>query len=149
MLVTKMSLIETMESSKIKDYQKDSSYMLRLEKGLVEYHYSWLTLFQTKTDIWGTGNLFINENKYEIILQYSPFLPFRFDRIYIKNQNIKYNRSIHVYSDLSLCLYHPILDRPLFKIIPLFRIVPWISEWCIHYEEWKKYGVWLGREIKH
>ena len=51
--------------------------------------------------------------------------------------------------DLSLCLYHPIIDKPTFRIIPLFQMIPWISEWIVFYEQWKKYGVWLGKEIKH
>lgn len=37
----------------------------------------------------------------------------------------------------------------LFQKIPLFRMIPWITEWIIFYEQWKKYGIWLGKEIKH
>jgi len=38
---------------------------------------------------------------------------------------------------------------PAFRTIALFNMIPWISEWIVFYEQWKKYGVWLGREIKH
>lgn len=54
-----------------------------------------------------------------------------------------------MYGDLSLCLYHPIIDKKPSETIALFTMIPWISEWCIHYEEWKKYKVWLGKEISH
>lgn len=149
MLGTRMSLIEIMENKQIKEYQENSHNLLSLEKTLVEYHYSWLTLILTKTEILGKGNLIVGDEKYEILLRYSPFLPVRFDRIYIGNKDIQYHPSIHMYGDTSLCLYHPILDKPLLKLIPLLKMIPWITEWCVHYSEWKKYGVWLGREIKH
>ena len=50
---------------------------------------------------------------------------------------------------MSLCLYHPIIDKPYLQCIPLYKMIPWITEWIIFYIQWKKYGVWLGREIKH
>jgi hypothetical protein len=28
-------------------------------------------------------------------------------------------------------------------------MIPWITEWIVFYEQWKKYGVWFGAEIKH
>lgn len=138
-----------MENNQLWNYKRNSDYLLYIEKTLVEYHSTWLSLVQTKSEILGKGVLNVNGDNYVIILKYSPFLPFRFDRIYIANKNIQYNPSIHIYKDLSLCLYHPILDKPLFKLIPLYKMLPWITEWCIHYAEWKKYGVWLGKEIKH
>jgi hypothetical protein len=108
-----------------------------------------LTIVQTKSEILGKGFIHVQDQKFDVLLKYSPFLPNRFDRIYLSGKNIQYNSKIHVYGDGSLCLYHPILDKPLFKIIPLFRMIPWISEWCVHYLEWRKYGVWLGKEIMH
>ena len=139
-----------MENKQLEEYQQNSEYLLYLEKTLVEYHYTWLNLVQTKSDILGKGTLNVHGENYEVLLRYSPFLPFRFDRIYINHKKkIEYNPSIHVYKDLSLCLYHPVLDKPFLKIIPLCKMIPWITEWCIHFTEWRKYGVWLGREIKH
>ncbi|MFT3979595.1 MAG: hypothetical protein QM687_03935 [Ferruginibacter sp.] len=144
-----MTHIEILESNILKDYHKNSDRLLRMEKSLVEHHYDWINIFHTPTEIFGKGTLNVNGESYEIVLRYSPFFSTRFDRIYITNKNIQYNRSIHLYDDMSLCLYHPIFDKPLFKFIPLYKMIPWITEWCIHYQEWKKYGVWLGKEIVH
>src|SRR5690606_8887075 len=95
----------------------------------------------------GKGTLNIGGKTYEVLLSYSPFYENRYDRIYINDKTIKYNDDIHVYKDLSLCLYHPIIDQALLQKIPFFKMVPWISEWITFYEQWKKYGVWFGKEI--
>jgi hypothetical protein len=108
-----------------------------------------LKIIQKDKELLGRGTLTVNNTEYQVVLRYSPFLDYRFDRIYILNQSIEYNNKIHVYRDLSLCLYHPVIDKPYNKIIPLVKMIPWISEWCIHYEEWKKYKVWMGKEILH
>lgn len=144
-----MTNIEILENCIIQDYKKNANHLLDIEINLVKFHYDWITLFKSKNTLFGTGELCVNGNKYIIEIKYSPYFPSRFDRIYITNLKIEYNTSIHVYRDMSLCLYHPLFDKPLFKIIPLFKMIPWITEWCIHYKEWKKYGVWLGNEIKH
>lgn len=145
----KMTNIEILENNLLENYKRSADSVLYLEKSLVEFHYSWLTLVQTKSEILGKGSIHVQDEKFDIWLKYSPFFPYRFDRIYIDRDDIKYNSEIHVYRDRSLCLYHPVLDKPIFKTIPLFKIIPWISEWCVHYLEWRKYGVWLGKEIKH
>jgi hypothetical protein len=53
----------------------------------------------------------------------------------------------HRYLDGSLCLYLPgsgEWDRSMF----LFdSIVPWVSEWLIHYELWHATGEWHGGGI--
>lgn len=144
-----MTHIEILENNLLEDYKRSADRLLYLEKTLVEYHYSWLNLVQTKTQILGKGTIYVNKERFDILLRYSPFLPIRFDRIYIDRKDIEFSSKIHLYKDKSLCLYHPVLDKPLLKIIPLFKIIPWISEWCVHYLEWKKYGVWLGKEIAH
>lgn len=144
-----MSLITTLENRLIDNYKKDYYLHLTLEKFLVEKHFNWLKIELKGKALFGNGILQIANKSYSIELIYSPFLPNRFDRIYIKDKSISYNRNIHLYRDLSLCLYHPVIDKPLFKIIPLYQMIPWISEWCVFYEEWKKYGIWLGKEIQH
>lgn len=144
-----MTHIEILENNLLENYRRNAESLLCLEKTLVEFRYSWLTLVQKRSEIIGSGAIHVEDEKFDILIRYSPFLPYRFDRIYIDRKDIQYNSKIHVYGDRSLCLYHPILDKPLFKIIPLFRMIPWISEWCVHYLEWKKYGIWLGKEIKH
>lgn len=144
-----MTHIEILENNLLENYRRNTDSLLYLEKTLVEFHYGWLTLIQTKSEIWGKGTIYVQEERFDVLLKYSPFFSNRFDRIYIDRKDIHYNSRIHIYRDKSLCLYHPILDKPLFKFIPLFKIIPWISEWCVHYLEWEKYGVWLGKEIRH
>lgn len=145
----KMSIIEILEDKIIKEYQEKSYQYLMIEKTLIETNFNWLKLDIQSTYIKGEGKLRTPLNTYQVELLYSPFLKGRFDRIYIKNIDLQYHPKIHVYPDLTLCLYHPIFDKPIFKNVALARMIPWITEWCIHYEEWKKYGVWLGKEILH
>lgn len=134
-----------------KEHQNNWHIFLSFQKFLVEQHFDWLRLNLSTNDksLFGRGQLIINGKKYTILLSYSPFNNFRYDRIFIENKSIKYHRDIHLYSDLSLCLYHPIIDQPLFQKISLVKMIPWISEWIIFYKHWEKYGVWLGKEIKH
>lgn len=119
---------------------------------MVEKYFNWLNLsidIKNKSLV-GKGILNIGEKSYSIQLSFSPFFPYRYDRIFIQDKSIKYNDNIHLYAvDLSLCLYHPIIDQPVLNKIPLFKMIPWISEWIVFYEQWKKYGVWFGKEIKH
>lgn len=146
-----MNLITILEAN-IKTEQRKNWYLfLILEKYFVEKYFDWIKLeidIKNKSLI-GKGILNIGSKKYKILLSYSPFYLYRYDRIYIDDSTIKYNNKIHLYRDLSLCLYHPIIDKPVLKTIPLYKMIPWVSEWIVFYEQWKKYGVWLGREIKH
>lgn len=124
---------------------------LGYQKYMVEKSFDWIKL---KLDIRskqleGCGIFYLNRKKYEILLLYSPFNGYRYDRISIQNHYIKYNPHNHMYKDNTLCLYHPIKDRVSMEVIPLYKMIPWISEWIVFYEQWKKYGVWLGPEIKH
>ncbi len=144
-----MSRIAILEDKHLKDIQENSYLFLTKEKFLTEHNFTWLKLYLEPTKIIGSGILQSNLKNYEIILSYSPFNPLRFDRIFVKDETITYNDNIHVYGDMSLCLYHPIKDKPFVSHIPLCRMVPWISEWIFFYEEWQKYNVWLGKEIKH
>lgn len=131
--------------------QKHWFLFLSIQKYLVEKNFGWLRLYidsDTKALI-GKGKLRINRKEYEILLSYSPFHKYRYDRIFINDNCIEYREDNHLYIDNSLCLYHPLIDKPLFQIMPLYRMVPWISEWIVWYEHWKIYGVWLGEEIRH
>jgi len=133
----------------IKELRKNYAIHLEVELLICRKQFEWINLKREGKLITGKGTVSTEKKRYDISLAYSPFLPYRMDRIAITNQKIKFNHDIHVYGDLSLCLYHPIIDRPHFGIIPLHSMIPWISEWCHFYEEWQKYGVWLGKEIKH
>lgn len=144
-----MSLITATENRVFENCIRDFHVYLTLEKFLVEQCFDWLNVKLEGKILNGDGVLEIGKNSYFVMLKYSPFFSFRFDRIFIKDKSIQYNKDIHLYRDMSLCLYHPVIDKPLDGIIPLYKMLPWISEWCIFYEEWKKYGVWLGRQIEH
>lgn len=148
----KMNLITTLENKRIQNYKQNYRILLQIEKYLLEQKFDWLKIEIKNKVLTGKGTLIIHNKFYLIELNYSPFyidILNRFDLIYIKDKNIKHNNQIHLYRDLSLCLYHPVVDKPILQTIPLVRMIPWITEWCIHYEEWKKYGVWLGKEINH
>lgn len=148
----KMDLITILEGNIRKKNQQDWFPFLIAQKALVEKYFNWLNLsIDVKNkSLEGKGILNIGEKSYSIKLSFSPFFPFRYDRIFVQDKSIKYNDNIHLYAvDLSLCLYHPIIDQPVLNKIPLFKMIPWISEWIVFYEQWKKYGVWFGKEIKH
>lgn len=146
-----MDLITILEGNIKTNHQKYWYVFLSVQKFMVEKHFDWLELHinsKTKSLI-GNGRLNIGGKNYTILLSYSPFNKYRYDRIYIDDKLVKYNKDIHLYGDLSLCLYHPTIDQSVFKKLPLFEMIPWVSEWIVFYEQWKKYGVWLGKEIKH
>jgi len=146
-----MEITTILEEGIRKDHKKNWYIFLLIQKLLVEEHFDWLKVVinhQSKALI-GKGTLGVGFRKYNILFSYSPFHDHRYDRIYIDDRKIEYHHEIHIYGDCSLCLYHPTIDRPLFQTIPLFRMVPWIGEWIVFYEQWKIYGVWFGKEIKH
>ena len=123
---------------------------LVVQKYLIEKHFKWLNLKISGVSLFGEGSIWVQNKKINISLEYSPFFKsIRKDRIRITNKKIKFNHKIHVYRDLTLCLYHPTQDSPYIGMMPLFSMIPWISEWCHFYEEWKKYGVWFAPEINH
>lgn len=147
-----MNVTAIMETRMYANYFKNVGLNLLMEKQLVEKHFDWIKVRIVDGAIWGFGSLIVNGNRYEVSLEYKPRIDDfgrvdRFDRIRIKG--IKHHSKTHLYLDDTLCLYHPRIDRSPFRILPLVTIIPWISEWCIHYEEWKKYGTWLGKEIEH
>jgi hypothetical protein len=146
-----MNLITTLEADLTARNRKNWYVFLIIQKAIAERHFKWLKM-EIKSEeksLYGTGNLNVNGKNYHIELYYSPFYDFRFDRIYIRDKSIQYNSKIHLYSDMSLCLYHPVIDKPMMQIVPLFKMIPWITEWIVFYSQWKKYGVWLNKEIKH
>ncbi len=150
MKVQRMDIITILAANIRKENQKNWFSFLLIQKHLVAKHFQWLDLHINvkKRSLEGKGKIIIGGKSYIVVISYSPFYRIRYERIFVVGQNIKYNDDIHVYNDLSLCLYHPI-DIPLLKNIPLYQMVPWVTEWLVFYEQWKVYGVWLGREIKH
>lgn len=146
-----MGIITTMVENTKEHHQKDWYTFLFIQKLFVEKHFTWLKLALDKKNkqLIGKGTLQIGSKSYKILLSYSPFQKFRYDRIYVCDDTIKYHDDIHLYYDNSLCLYHPVIDKLPGKNISLCEMIPWISEWLVHYNQWKKYKVWLGKEIKH
>ncbi|WP_270087089.1 hypothetical protein [Sphingobacterium sp. SYP-B4668] len=146
-----METITTLAENTRAKHQKDWYTFLFVQKHFVEKHFNWLKVILDKKNkqLIGTGILQIGGKSYKILLSYSPFEKFRYDRIYIQDDSIKYHDDIHLYYDNSLCLYHPVFDKLSNKNISLCEMIPWISEWLVHYNQWKKYRVWLGKEIKH
>ena len=133
----------------ISECRENYREFLFVQKLLVEFYFPWLKVEIKNKLLLASGVLDLLGRSFVVEIKFSPFLDYRFDRIHIKNLGLVFNSKIHLYYDLSLCLYHPQIDMPLGKTIPLLDMVSWISEWCIHYQEWKKYKVWLGKEIAH
>ena len=146
-----MNLIAILEENIKSNHKKNWYSFLVIEKLLAEKYFEWiyLKIDEKSKSLIGKGVLNIEGKNYEVLISYSPNYNFRYDRIFINDKSIKFNNEIHLYKDKSLCLYHPIFDKPVLKFIPLYKMIPWITEWIIFYEQWKKYGVWLGDEIKH
>lgn len=146
-----MDLITILEARHLSEQKKHWFIFLSIQKYKIEKHFNWLKLeiISKNKTLYGSGLLEVNGENYNIEIFYSPFNEYRYERIYIKNKSMLYNDQIHLYRDMSLCLYHPIIDKPKFRIIPFYQIIPWITEWIIFYNQWKNYGVWFGKEIKH
>ncbi|MCF7961043.1 MAG: hypothetical protein K9M08_09895 [Pirellula sp.] len=53
----------------------------------------------------------------------------------------------HIYPDGSLCLYYPSAGEFSRDRYLASTIVPWTSEWLLHYELWYVTGDWLGGGI--
>lgn len=144
-----MNVITIMEERRLQEYKDNWLINLIVEKQIIQERFNWLNLSIQGKVLSGKGCITANGKKYCVEINYSPFFRFKMDDIHITNHKIEYHDDIHVYGDLSLCLYHPRIDKPVFGVVPLHKMIPWITEWCHFYEEWKKYGVWLGKEIKH
>jgi len=138
-----------LEAAQKRELQSNWLSLLIVEQTILEKNYSWLTTSIKRGCLFATGMLIVNEEQFDVEIKFSPFFKYRFDRVRIRNHGIKFNDEIHVYHDLTLCLYHPYYDLPYSGYMPLYKIIPWISEWCHFYGQWKKYRVWLGDEIKH
>jgi len=121
-----------------------------IQQKLIEDNFDWVKSFVKDGCLIGGGTLkpLGCKNKYDIIFQYDPNLGKRKDRIFIKNNNIRFGKVPHLYKDHSLCLYHPSDFSPFMKL-SFVDTIPWISKWLVSYELWLKYGVWLDKEYKH
>lgn len=53
----------------------------------------------------------------------------------------------HLYPDGSLCLFYPRHREWNHGMLLARTVVPWASEWLLHYEIWLKTGEWCGGGI--
>ncbi|HRP01172.1 MAG TPA: hypothetical protein PLE30_00835 [Candidatus Kapabacteria bacterium] len=90
-----------------------------------------------------------NSNLYKIKIEYKYYKNSRkkIPQVFILNPIIE--RPIHMYSDGSLCLYHPDNFQWSHSCSIAKIIVPWISTWLYFYEKWLTTKVWLGEEVPH
>jgi hypothetical protein len=86
-------------------------------------------------------------NTYRVRLEYSHG---KLPRVWViepqlKNRNGR--RPDHLYRDGSLCLFYP-RNREWDHSMSLAQtIIPWTSEWLLHYEVWLATGEWRGGGI--
>ncbi|GAB4038006.1 nucleotidyltransferase domain-containing protein [Spirosoma gilvum] len=85
-------------------------------------------------------------DEYRITIQYVSGKP---PRVYINSHRIKSSRSIHMYSDGSLCLHYPPDIKWKHRTSVANFTIPWTAEWIVCYELWKITGKWEGSAIKH
>lgn len=142
-----MNLIETLEINRRKDNIKNSYMFLFVQKILVEQNFDWVKLNMQNNKLSGVGVIKPDgcKRSYEIEIEYSP-LEYRYERIYVRNPNIRFNPKIHMYRDDSLCLYYP---KDHLYPPPLYKMLSWVSEWLVKYEFFQRKGVWIGNEFKH
>jgi hypothetical protein len=122
-----------------------------IQKEYLERNFPWLKTVITNGKLLGKGKIKPNgcKKEYEILVEYDINREGRKERVYVLNDSqIKFNKTPHLYPGNSLCLYYP-KDLPPHLDLNFVDVIPWISEWLIMYELWKKYGVWLADEVKH
>lgn len=86
-----------------------------------------------------------SSERYHITIQYRPdSIPAVFIADLEASEDIP-----HLYSDGSLCLFHPGVFNWHGRRTLLKYIVPWTASWLLFYEKWKELGVWLGPEVPH
>ena len=59
----------------------------------------------------------------------------------------KSKMKIHMFKDNSLCLYYHKFKEWNNTMLLSKNIVPWVSEWLLHYEIWSVTGFWCGGGI--
>ena len=139
-----------LETKKNFETKKNTYAFLLIEKLLVEERFGWLKCRIVDNVLVGIGFLSTTDKgkRYKIFVKYAYSHHQRYDRIWVVDPYIKFNEKTHMYLNDALCLYQP-KDLPAGKITPLAVILPWVSEWLVKYEFWKKYKVWIGEEAPH
>ncbi|HIB36027.1 hypothetical protein [Mesonia sp.] len=136
----------------IRPIQDSKNYLAAyIQQKLVESNFPWLQTVVKDGKLLGKGKIKPKgcKKKYEILMVYNINETYRKERVFILNDNqIQFGKVPHLYPGNSLCLYYP-KDLPLHSDLNFVDVIPWISEWLVIYELWRKYGVWLADEVKH
>jgi len=122
-----------------------------IQQYYVEKHFPWLNTVVKDGKLLGKGKVKPKgcKKEYEILFIYDIKDTFRKERIFVLNDSqIQFGKTPHLYPENSLCLYYP-KDLPKHLELNFIDVIPWISEWLVIYELWKKYGIWLADEVKH
>lgn len=142
--------VELNMNSGKKDIQKNY-VAAHIQKDHLDKHFPWLKTVITDGKLLGKGKIKPNgcKKEYEILVEYDINRQGRKERVYVLNDSqIKFGKTPHLYPGNSLCLYYP-KDLSPHLDLNFVDVMPWISEWLVMYELWKKYGVWLADEVKH
>ncbi|MCY3791669.1 MAG: hypothetical protein OXH63_23080 [Gemmatimonadetes bacterium] len=96
-----------------------------------------------------TGELQPSEvsRQYQVGLRYAP--PY-YPRVFVRRPKLVHDADgnlPHIYPDGSLCLHEPDQWTPGDPIAK--TILPWTSEWLLHYELWRATGEWCGSGGNH
>lgn len=62
-------------------------------------------------------------------------------------KNFKDEDIPHTYPNEKLCLYYPGYKEFTSSMLISDTVIPWISLWLYHYENWHLTGVWMGGGI--
>lgn len=65
----------------------------------------------------------------------------------VLKRNFNDDKIPHVYTLNELCLYYPKYQEFNSKMLIADCIIPWISLWLYHYENWHITGEWKGGGI--
>lgn len=65
----------------------------------------------------------------------------------VLKKNFKYENIPHTYPKERLCLYYPGYDEFTSSMLISDTVIPWISLWLYHYENWHLTGDWMGGGI--
>lgn len=83
--------------------------------------------------------------EYEVLIKYKLT---EYPEIWILNdalkRNVRNEEIPHMYDQERLCLFRPKYEEFRFSDCISETIIPWISLWLYHYENWHMTGIWDG-----
>lgn len=121
---------------------------LILEKKLLERHYSFVSVKVVDQTLICRGAY--KPTEYSENYEYK--IKFKIGerpKVHVITPTIEYNDDIHVYKDLSLCLFYPNDFSFTYKSHLYNTIIPWTHEWFVFYELYLITGKWQHPHVKH